>query len=72
MIEFGNFFSALAAVAFKDFSLAIVDMDIRRITRTFPGHNDSITDMAFSPDSRWLVSSSLDCSIRVWDLSSAR
>ena len=27
---------------------------------------------AFSPDSRWLVSSSMDCSLRTWDLPSGR
>ncbi|OWA54461.1 WD repeat-containing protein 36 [Hypsibius exemplaris] len=63
--------NSIAAVALNDCSIEIVDMDIRRITRTFSGHKDTITDMAFSPDSRWLVSASRDCSIRVWDLSSA-
>lgn len=59
-------------MALSDYTIELVDLDVKRITRTFTGHQDAISDMAFSPDSRWLVSSSLDCSIRVWDLSSAR
>ena len=31
------------------------------------GHRRKITDLQFSPNGRWLVSSSVDRSIRVWD-----
>ena len=31
------------------------------------GHRRKITDLQFSPNGRWLVSSSIDRSIRVWD-----
>ena len=61
-----------AAVALRNFSMVIVDLDVRRVIRTFTGHAGQITDMSFSPDSRWLVSSSEDDSIKVWDLSSSR
>ena len=36
--------------------------------RRLPGHSAPITDLAFSPDSRWLVTVSLDSTGRVWDL----
>ena len=35
------------------------------------GHKDRITSMSISGDARWLLSSSMDCSLRVWDIVSA-
>ena len=40
--------------------------------RQFRGHTDRITDLQISQDARWLLSSSLDGTIRVWDVPSAR
>ena len=33
------------------------------------GHGDDITGLSFSPDSAIIVSSSRDCSLRVWQVS---
>lgn len=33
----------------------------------FEGHTHSILSVAFSPDSRLLVSASADCSVRIWE-----
>ena len=33
------------------------------------GHGDDITGLSFSPDSAIIVSSSWDCSLRVWQVS---
>jgi len=60
--------SGLIAAAMEDFSVKIIDVDTRLVVREFPGHDAAITDMTFSRDSRWLVTSSLDCTARVWDL----
>jgi U3 small nucleolar RNA-associated protein 21 len=46
----------------------IVDTEAIRIVRKFQGHTLPITDHCFSPDGRWLVTSSLDCTVRTWDL----
>ena len=36
--------------------------------RTLAGHTDSITSVAFSPDSKTLISGSADATIRFWDV----
>ncbi|CAH3028123.1 unnamed protein product [Porites evermanni] len=64
--------SSLLAVSLDDFEIQVVDIDMRRVVRIFRGHTNRITDMAFSPDSRWLITSSMDSSVRTWDLPAAR
>jgi WD40 repeat protein len=39
--------------------------------RRFDGHTNQITALATTPDGRWLVSSSYDHTIRLWDLQAA-
>ncbi|KAF8922887.1 Utp21 specific WD40 associated putative domain-containing protein [Dissophora ornata] len=56
------------AVICDDLCIRIVDVENRRVVREFWGHSNRITDMTFSPDGHWLVSSSLDATIRTWDL----
>ncbi|XP_050316209.1 WD repeat-containing protein 36 [Anthonomus grandis grandis] len=60
--------SSMLAVALDDFTVAIVDIDTRRMVRKFIGHTAQLTDATFSPDSRWLVTASMDCSIRTWNI----
>lgn len=64
--------SSMLAVALEDFSVIIVDMETRNIVRKFQGHTAQLTDATFSPDSRWLVTSSMDCTIRTWDVPAAQ
>lgn len=65
--------SGLAAVACpEDFTVIVIDVALRRIVRRCVGHANAVTDLAFSPDGRWLVSGSLDRSARVWDLPTGR
>ena len=59
-------------MALGDFTIEIIDIETRKVIRKLLSHQDKITDMAFSWDAKWLLVSSLDCSIRVWDLSSAK
>ncbi|KAI3922959.1 hypothetical protein MKW98_007090 [Papaver atlanticum] len=40
--------------------------------RKFEGHTDRVTDMCFSEDGKWLLSSSMDGTLRVWDVILAR
>lgn len=62
----------IVAVACEDFSVRLVDIENRRIVRIFSGHDDRITDMAWSPDARWLVTGSMDTTIRTWDVPTGR
>ncbi|CAC5374475.1 UTP21 [Mytilus coruscus] len=60
--------SAMLAVSLDDFRIMIIDTDTRKIVRTFQGHHNAITDMTFSPDARWLITASMDSTVRTWDL----
>lgn len=63
--------SAMLCVVLENFAVMILDCDTRTIVRNFVGHTAQITDAAFSPDSRWLVTSAMDCTIKIWDIPSA-
>lgn len=40
--------------------------------RRFRGHADRITDLTLAADARWLLSASLDGTVRVWDVPAAQ
>ncbi|CAK9820677.1 WD repeat-containing protein 36 [Anthophora plagiata] len=63
--------SSLIAIGMEDFTIVLVDVDTRKIVRRFEGHEARLTDACFSPDSRWLITASMDCTIRTWDIPSA-
>ncbi|EPY49916.1 U3 snoRNP-associated protein Utp21 [Schizosaccharomyces cryophilus OY26] len=60
--------SDLIAIICDDFGVRIVDVQTRKIVRELWGHSNRLTDLDFSNDGRWLVTSSLDGTIRTWDL----
>lgn len=60
--------SGLAAVAGADLVIRMYDVEASRLVRRFPGHRDRITSLCISSDCRWLLSSSLDGCVRVWDV----
>jgi len=64
--------SSLLAVSFDDYSIELYDIDTKRMVRQFNGHSNVITDISWSYDGRWLVSSSMDGTIKTWDVPSAR
>lgn len=63
--------SSMLCVALEDFVVYVIDYDTKNIVRKFVGHSGPITDACFSPDSRWLITSSLDKTIRTWDIPSS-
>ncbi|GBF88408.1 hypothetical protein Rsub_01120 [Raphidocelis subcapitata] len=60
--------SGLAAVACSDAVVRLYDVEAGRLVRRFTGHRDRITSLAISSDCRWLLSASLDSTVRVWDV----
>lgn len=62
--------SGLLGVALEDWSIHIVDVDTKKVIRKLYGHQNQLTDLTFSPDSKWLISSSLDKTVRTWDIPS--
>ncbi|KRX42346.1 Protein sidekick -like protein [Trichinella murrelli] len=62
----------LIGIALDNLSLHLYDIYNRRTVRRFDKcHGNRITDLGFGPGGQWLISSSLDCTIKVWDLASA-
>ncbi|XP_075692850.1 WD repeat-containing protein 36 [Rhinoderma darwinii] len=62
--------SGMLAVSLDDFSLNVFDIETCKLVRRFPGHNGKINDMTYSPDGRWLLTASMDCTVKVWDFPS--
>eukprot|EP00741_Cyanophora_paradoxa_P021293 tig00021348_g20553.t1 len=62
----------LLAVACEDLVIRVYDMVSCRVARRFTGHTNLITDLCYSDDGRWLISSSTDSTIRTWDLPAGR
>ncbi|PHH77148.1 hypothetical protein CDD82_3649 [Ophiocordyceps australis] len=60
--------SNLVAFACDDMSIRIVDMDTKKTIRELWGPRDTINDVCFSNDGRWIMAASRDAIIRVWDL----
>ncbi|XVE98879.1 hypothetical protein REPUB_Repub03eG0147200 [Reevesia pubescens] len=52
--------------------IRLYDVVALRMVRKFEGHTDCITDLCFCEDGKWLLSSSMDGSLRIWDVVLAR
>lgn len=70
-IVFNRLNGLLATVA-DDFVIRLFDVVALRMVRKFEGHTDRVTDMCFSEDGKWLLSSSMDGTLRIWDVILAR
>ncbi|KAG0493288.1 hypothetical protein HPP92_004282 [Vanilla planifolia] len=64
--------NGLLATAADDMVLRLFDITTLRMVRQFEGHTDRITDLCFSDDGKWLLSSGMDGSLRIWDVVLAR
>ncbi|KAK4047049.1 rRNA-processing protein utp21 [Microbotryomycetes sp. JL221] len=58
----------LMATVCDDLTIRIVDIETRRVVRELTGPRGQILDVAFSPDSRWIMSTSQDSIIRTFDI----
>ncbi|KAG8900228.1 hypothetical protein FRC00_013830 [Tulasnella sp. 408] len=64
--------SGLLAVTSDDLFVRLVDVETQRVVREMTGFKGRILDIAFSPDSRWLIATSLDSIIRTFDIPTGR
>ncbi|GME80752.1 unnamed protein product [Ambrosiozyma monospora] len=60
--------SDLVALVLDDLSIVVIDVVTQRVVRQLFGHTNRITSIDFSNDGRWIISASLDSTIRTWDL----
>lgn len=56
----------LLAAAYDDNTIHLWDVSTRQEVMSLFGHTGSITDLRFTPDGKFLISSSLDGTIRLW------
>lgn len=69
-LKFGHDHRGLLCMASKDGNLSIIDAFAENIDsslKILKGHTSDIMDFEFSKDNEFIVSCSLDRSIRVWD-----
>ncbi|KAK9671649.1 hypothetical protein RND81_12G045000 [Saponaria officinalis] len=64
--------NGLLATVADDLVIRVYDVLALRMVRKFEGHVDRVTDMCFSEDGKWLLSSSMDGTLRIWDIILAR
>ncbi|CAA7054164.1 unnamed protein product [Microthlaspi erraticum] len=60
--------NGLLATVVDDFVIRLYDVVALKMVREFKGHTDRITDVCFSEDGKWLISSSMDGTLRIWDV----
>src|SRR5206468_7281878 len=54
------------AMAYPDNSIHVWDLSRDRVERVWRGHAEPIRSLAFTNDGKWLVSSSIDRTVRLW------
>lgn len=64
--------SGLLACVCDDLVVRVVDIETRRVVRELRGFKGRILDVTFTPDSRWLLATALDSTIRTFDIPTGR
>lgn len=57
---------ALMAATSHDFTVVLSDASTGEVVRVLEPHASTVLDVAFTPDDRWLVTTSDDSTVRVW------
>jgi U3 small nucleolar RNA-associated protein 21 len=58
----------LLVTASDDLVVRVYDVISAKRVRQFDGPKDRITDICFSADGKWILLSSMDGTIRIWDV----
>jgi len=61
-----------ARCAGDDLAVNLWDLGSGRLVKSMEGHSSRVHSLAFSAESAVLVSGSADCTMRVWDVKSAK
>ncbi|KAJ5073618.1 wd repeat-containing protein [Anaeramoeba ignava] len=67
--HYGN---GLFAISSNDFVIRVYDLDTFKLARRFSEHSHFITDFTFSHDCHWLISTTADTIVRIFDLPSSK
>ena len=51
-----------------DKTIKLWDIETGKEIRTFEGHKDEVSSVAFSPDGEYIVSGSGDNTLKLWDV----
>ena len=63
--------SALLVIVMENRSINIMDLITQKIVRKFfDVHQDQLSEVCISPDSRWMITSSVDKTMKIWDIPS--
>lgn len=62
----------LVAAIQDDLKIRMYDIETYKMVRVFGGFADRILDASFSPDGKWLITSSLDGFVRTFDIPTSR
>jgi WD40 repeat protein len=60
------------ALAFKDGTIQIWDVNSNSLMNTLEAHTQEVTDLAFSPNGEQLISGSLDKTAKIWQVSDGK
>ncbi|GAA5893733.1 rRNA-processing protein UTP21 [Sporobolomyces salmoneus] len=60
--------NSLLATICDDLVVRVIDIETKRVVRELSGARGQILDLAFSPDSRWIITASQDSIIRTFDV----
>uniref|UniRef100_A0A0K8SL70 WD repeat-containing protein 36 n=1 Tax=Lygus hesperus TaxID=30085 RepID=A0A0K8SL70_LYGHE len=63
--------SSLMCAILEDFSISIIDYEMKKVVRKLEAHGGQVTDACFSSDARWVITSCMDGRIRTWDIPTA-
>ncbi|KAL1539962.1 U3 small nucleolar RNA-associated protein 21 isoform X1 [Salvia divinorum] len=61
-------YNGLLATVADDLVIRLFDVVALRMVRKFEGNTDRVTDVCFSEDGKWLLTSSMDGTLRIWDV----